>query len=209
MSDFLDRVLELCYHSSRLFHPLTDEDWALVDRVKQLAEHFCERGFHQLVSIGVGRNKGRKYRGLQRDSKLGHHSRCAEWDAIDKASFRHDRLRLIATARRGPGGETKLAMPCASCKENILQFCGAEAEVIIPWGSELIKVPADILNFLAYAPRERVQQSDFQTSMVVGDAKNLGPLAPLDPRDLEWIQAVRDDLEVSFEPIDKRYKPKD
>jgi|GEM_PF-6229187 cytidine deaminase len=156
MSDLDDR-LELAYLESRAsLHPITDEDIALVELVRQQAEKYCERGFHQLVAIGIGHR--RKYRGLQEDDKIGDLSRCAERNAIIKASEHQDRIRLIATGRKAPeDGKVYLVPPCMGCREKLLQYCGTGVMVILPFGGDkIIKLPVKVLYPMAYAIRQRM-----------------------------------------------------
>ncbi len=168
MLSLSERIQEVLEAEARLY-PLTDEDRALIDRAKKAVLEYYEAGFHQLASVAQGR-KG-LYLGLQFDAKVGQFSICAEAFAQGFAAIAKDRLLTIVTARRArneEGGRVHLVMPCAACRERLLQF-NPEVQVIIPFAEKPVKLPIEAIYQFAYATRIRQRPTDEELDRLVAD----------------------------------------
>jgi cytidine deaminase len=132
---------------------LTPADEELVETARTvLLRHY--RPFWHMVSAALRGRDGRIWTGIHLGATVGRMQVCAEAVALGRAVLEGDARIDCAVAVRHPKThelDQSLAVvaPCGACREMLVDF-DADAMVIVPTGSGLIKVPVRTLLPIPY-----------------------------------------------------------
>jgi cytidine deaminase len=125
--------------------PLTADDEALVERLRETNERTFDPGFFKgahIVTAGVRTTDGTVYEGASLPASVGRASMCAEPAALGAAiadGHAHDEIETCAAvAHPMPDHDTdeiRVVPPCGSCRELLADY-GEHLRVVVPVDDE-------------------------------------------------------------------------
>ena len=133
--------------------PLNESDDALLAAARRLLlKHY--KPFWHMVAAAVRGRDGRVWTGIHLGATVGRMQVCAEAVALGRAIIEGDGTVECAVAVRHPkphevARDLAVVPPCGACREMIVDF-DPDAEVIVPMGGGLVRVPVRALLPLPY-----------------------------------------------------------
>jgi cytidine deaminase len=133
--------------------PLNELDRALIEAARaELLRHY--KPFWHMVAAAIRGRDGRIWTGIHLGATVGRMQVCAEAVALGRAIIEGDGTVACATAIRHPkpheeSQELAVVPPCGACREMLLDF-DPDAEIIVPGGGGLMRVPVRVLLPLPY-----------------------------------------------------------